>query len=218
MKKSFIFIDGNNLYHRIKSVADYLLRESGQKYGTVDFDYKGFCNSFKGETDLQEIRYYVGQVKRLNNGENKDIQKSEQMYAAQQRLAGYLQKENIFIKYGKLLREPNPSGIYHEKGVDVQIAVEMIRFARQNKYDVVYLVSSDSDLIPAVKEVKSLQKEVVYVGVKRIPTPEALKNLQEQKKDPYGISYGLTKVASDFKIIEKEQVFPFLKLKEKRLF
>lgn len=217
MKKSFVFIDGNNLYYRIKSVADYFLRETGQEYGTVDFDFKGFCNSFKGDTDLQEIHYYVGQIKRLNNGNSKDIQKSEQMYAAQQRLAGYLQKENIFIKYGKLLREPIPSGVYHEKGVDVQIAVEMIRFARQTKYDVAYLLSSDSDLIPAVKEVKSFEKEIVYVGVKRIPTPEALKSLQEQKKDPYAISYGLTKVSSDFKVIEKEQVLPFLKLKEKKL-
>lgn len=218
MKRSFVFIDGSNLYYRIKSVADYALKESGQEYGTIDFDFKGFCNSFKGSTDLKEIHYYVGQVKRLNNGNSKDIQKSEQMYAAQQRLVGYLQKENIFIKYGKLLREPRHSGIYHEKGVDVQIAVEMIRYARQNEYDVAYLLSSDSDLIPAVKEVKSLGKEVVYIGVKKIPIPEQLKALQEQKKDPYAISYGLTKTASDFKIIEKEQVSPFLKPKIKTLF
>jgi uncharacterized LabA/DUF88 family protein len=208
VKKSFVFIDGNNLYHRIKSVADHFLRETGQEYGTVDFDFRGFCNSFMGDTELQEIHYYVGQVARFRNGANKDIEKSEQMYAAQQRLAGYLQKEGISIHYGKLLREPNSSGIYHEKGVDVQIAVEMIRFARQDKYDVAYLLSSDSDLIPAVREVKSFEKEVVYIGVKRIPTTEMLKILQGQKKDPHAISYGLTKESSDFKIIEKEQVFP----------
>jgi uncharacterized LabA/DUF88 family protein len=214
MKKSFVFIDGSNLYHRIKSVAEHFLRETGQKYGTVDFDFRGFCNSFKGDTDLQEIHYYVGQVTRLRNGASEDVEKSEQMYAAQQRLAGYLQKENIPIHYGKLLREPNPSGIYHEKGVDVRIAVEMIRFARQAKYDVAYLLSSDSDLISAVQEVKSFEREVVYVGVKRIPTLEALKSFQEQKKDPYAISYELTKASSDFKIIEKEQILPFLKPKK----
>ena len=79
------------------------------------------------------------------------------MYAAQ-RLSRLSPKDGILIKYGKLLREPRPSGIYHEKGVDVQIAVEMIRFAFQNKYDVAYLLSSDSDLIPAVKEVKNLER------------------------------------------------------------
>ncbi|MBI3638163.1 NYN domain-containing protein [Candidatus Wolfebacteria bacterium] len=215
MKRSFVFIDGNNLYHRIKSVASHFCEKTGQEYGTIDFDFRGFCNSFKGDTNLQEIHYYVGQVKRLNNGNSNDVQKSEQMYAAQQRLAGYLQKEKIFIKYGKLLREPNPSGVYHEKGVDVQIAVEMIRFALQKKYDIAYLISSDSDLIPAVKEVRALGKEVVYIGVKRIPTPKELQTLQEQNKDPYAISYGLTKTSSDFKIIEKEQILPFLKPREK---
>lgn len=215
MKKSFIFIDGNNLYYRIKSITNYFLKETGKEYGTINFDFKGFCNSLKGDTDVQEIHYYIGQVKRLRNGNSKDTQKAEQMYAAQQRLVGYLQKENIFIKYGKLLREPHPSGIYHEKGVDVQIAVEMMRFAFQNKYDVAYLLSSDSDLIPAVKEVRSLGKEVVYIGVKRIPTPEALKTLLDQKKDPYAISYGLMRTTTDSKIIEKEQVLPFLKIKER---
>ena len=131
MAKSFVFIDGSNLYHRIKSVADFYLRKDGSEFGTIDFDFKGFCNSIKGDTELQEIRYYVGQVKRLNNGSKADIIKSEQMYADQQRLAGYLQQESIFTKYGKLLRDPNPGGKYHEKGVDVQIAVEMIRFARE---------------------------------------------------------------------------------------
>ena len=216
MKKSFVFIDGNNLYYRVKSVANYFLNETGQEYGTLDFDFKGFCNSFKGDTDLQEIHYYVGKVKR--NGDSKDIQKSEQMYAAQQRLIGYLQKASISIQYGKLLKYPSPADTYHEKGVDVQIAVEMIRFALRDKYNVAYLVSSDSDLIPAVKEVKTLGKEVVYIGVKRIPTPEMLQILQEQNKDPYAISYGLTKISSDFKIIEKEQILPFLKPKEKNLF
>ncbi|MDP1629524.1 MAG: NYN domain-containing protein [bacterium] len=217
MKKSFVFIDGNNLYHRIKSVVGYYLRENGQEYRTVNFDFKGFCNSFKEDTNLQEVHYYVGQVKRLRNSNSDDISKSEQMYASQQRLAGYLQKDNIFLKYGKLFHYPN-SDIYHEKGVDVQIAVEMIRFARQNKFDVAYLLSSDSDLIPAVKEVKSFGKEVIYIGVKRIPTPEELKNLQEQNKDLHAISYGLTKASSDFRIIEKEGILPFLKQRETPLF
>jgi len=216
VKKSFVFIDGNNLYYRIKSVADYFLKENKQEYGTVDFNFKEFYNSFKDDTDLKEIHYYVGQIKRLKNENSRDFLKAEKMYASQQRLAGYLQNDGISLKYGKLLKYPG--GVYHEKGVDVQIAVEMIRFARQNKYDVAYLLSSDSDLIPAVKEVKSLGKDVVYIGVKRVPTPEQLKAFQEQKKDPYAISYGLMKTTTDNRIIEKEQVFPFLKPKERKLF
>lgn len=207
MKKSFVFIDGNNLYHRIKSIADYYNTETGKEYSTLNFDFRGFCNFFKGDTDLQEINYYVGQVRRSNEP------KSMSMYAAQQKLAGYLQNDGINMIYGKLIKYGNP-GVYHEKGVDVQIAVEMIRFARQKKFDIAYLVSSDSDLIPAVKEVKSFGREVVYVGVKRQPTRSEMIKLQEENKDLYAISYGLTKISSDFKIIEKEDVFHFMKEKD----
>lgn len=211
MKRAFVFIDGNNLYYRIKSIAEHYNRENGNKYSTISFKFKDFCNSFKpDETEIVEIHYYVGQVKRFWNRNHKDYARSEKMYADQQRLVGYLQKDGISIKFGKLLKDPDSKGTYHEKGVDVQIAVEMIRFARENKYDIAYLLSSDSDLIPAVKEVKSFGKEIVYIGVKKVPSPEQLKLLQEQNKDPFGISYGLMKTSSNHKLIEKEQVIPFL--------
>ncbi|OGM97092.1 MAG: hypothetical protein A3B86_03085 [Candidatus Yanofskybacteria bacterium RIFCSPHIGHO2_02_FULL_38_22b] len=211
MKRVFVFIDGNNLYYRVKSVADHYTRENGKRYSTINFRFRYFCNSFKAEeAEIVEIHYYVGQVKRFRNQNHKDSAKSEKMYADQQRLVGYLQKENISVKFGKLLKDPDSKGAYHEKGVDVQIAVEMIRFARENKYDIAYLISSDSDLLSAVQEVKSFKKEISYIGVKLIPSPEQLEELRRQNKDLYAISYALTKNASDYKLIEKEQVIPFL--------
>lgn len=211
MKKAFVFIDGNNLYYRVKSIADYYTKETGNRYSTISFKFRDFCDSFKSEgVEILEIHYYVGQVKRFRNRNHKDSAKSEKMYADQQRLVSYLQKENISVKFGKLLKDPDSKGTYHEKGVDVQIAVEMIRFARKDKYDIAYLLSSDSDLVSAVQEVKSFDKEMVYIGVKRILPPELVEELKSQKKDPYVISYALTKNASDYKLIEKEQVIPFL--------
>ena len=46
----------------------------------------------------------------------------------------------------------------------MRLAVEMIRFARRNKYDIAYLVSSDTDLVAAVEEVQSIGKTVQYVS------------------------------------------------------
>lgn len=43
---------------------------------------------------------------------------------------------------------------FHEKGVDVRLAVEMIRFARSDKYDIAYLLSSDTDLVAAVEDIQ----------------------------------------------------------------
>lgn len=48
--------------------------------------------------------------------------------------------------------------------MDVRIAVEMIRLARENEYDTGYLLSSDTDLLPAVEEVHSFNKKIIYVG------------------------------------------------------
>jgi len=51
-----------------------------------------------------------------------------------------------------------------EKGVDVNIAVDMLVAAYENLADTIYLVSSDTDLIPAVKKAQEKGKTVIYVG------------------------------------------------------
>ncbi len=92
---------------------------------------------------------------------------------------------------GSLIQHPDKT--FHEKGVDVRIAVEMIRLAREDKYDKAYLISSDTDLVPAVEEVKSLRRTVTYVGF------------------PSGQSFGLTKACeSNVILLRAEDLNPFL--------
>jgi len=62
------------------------------------------------------------------------------LYANQKKLLAKLQQQNVKVTLGNLIQHPDKS--YHEKGVDVRIAVEMIRFAREDLYDVCYLLSS----------------------------------------------------------------------------
>lgn len=40
-----------------------------------------------------------------------------------------------------------------EKGIDVQLAVDMVRLALHRRYDAAILVSADTDLLPAVETV-----------------------------------------------------------------
>ncbi|HEY4520209.1 MAG TPA: NYN domain-containing protein [Candidatus Paceibacterota bacterium] len=209
MKRTFVFIDGSNFYYRIKNIADFYAKETRQEFSLSRFKFKEFCIWLTKANDLQEIHYYVGQVKRPG-AHSKNSEKVEKMYSDQQRLVGYLQSNGIEIKFGKLMKDLGRPGSYHEKGVDVQIAVEMIRFARQDKYDVAYLISSDTDLVPAVQEVRDLGKEVVYVGIKRIPQPD------DNNRDAFGISYGLLKTANDIKLVEKETVKEFLTPREQK--
>ncbi|MBF8280943.1 MAG: NYN protein [Candidatus Magasanikbacteria bacterium] len=68
----------------------------------------------------------------------------------------------------------------------------MIRFAREDKYDIAYLASSDTDLVAAVEEVQSLGKKVHYVGT------------------ALGQSFGLTKTSNDTTLLRLEDVKKFL--------
>lgn len=184
-KRAFVFIDGNNFYFKLKKTSEKL----DKRYSLLKFRYRDFSKWLAGDNELSDIRYYIGAVKRENHSE-----KSEQMYAAQQRLVGKLQQQNVNIIFGELIKHPDKT--YHEKWVDVRLAVEMIRFARENKYDVAYLVSSDTDLVAAVEEVMAFGKEVQYVGT------------------PNGQSFGLSKASNNVILLRTEEIEKFLKLEE----
>ena len=87
----------------------------------------------------------------------------------------------------------HPDKTFHEKGVDVRLAVEMIKLAREDKYDTAFLISSDTDLVPAVEEVLLLHKKVKYIGA-----------TDSQ-------SFGLSKITRDYLILRPEDVELFLK-------
>ena len=180
MKRAFVFIDGNNFYFKLKELTSRL----NDRFSLLDFDFRMFSKWLVQPNQPIEIRYYLGVVSRRKNDN-----KSEELYANQQRLFRKLQKQNIIIVLGQLIRHPDKT--YHEKGVDVRLAVEMIRFARENKYDIAYLVSSDTDLVAAVEEVQAIGKIVQYVGI------------------PKGQSFGLSSVAKDVRLLRPEEIKQF---------
>lgn len=185
IKRAIIFIDGNNFYYKMKEMTSGM----PEILKLLDFQYSLFSKNLVKENELIEIRYYIGAVRRQPNG---DKNRSEKLYSDQQKLIGKLQQQNISVVLGNLIQHPDKT--FHEKGVDVRIAVEMIRFARENKYDIAYLLSSDTDLVPAVEEVRSFNKEVTYTGIAK------------------GQSFGLTKVSNNTILLRKEDFLPYIPL------
>ena len=182
MKKAIVFIDGSNFYYRLK----HIIKKGDGNTSLLDFNYQKFCLWLCKDFEVVEIRYYIGVVRR----KNKD-QKSQKLYNNQQKLFRKLQKHKVQIVLGMLIQRPDKT--YHEKGVDVRLAVEMIKSAREDKYDTAFLISSDTDLVPAVEEVLSLGKKVKYIGA------------------PDSQSFGLSKITGDYLILRPEDVKPFLK-------
>ncbi len=151
----------------------------------MEFDYKNFCQWLCRDFELVEIRYYIGVVNRKNKNK-----KSEKLYNNQQKLFRELQKQNIVIILGQLIQHSDKT--YHEKGVDVKLAVEMIKFAREDRYDMAFLLSSDTDLEPAVEEILKYNKKVKYIGT-------------TDKQ-----SFGLTKSCKNYLVLRSEDIVRFL--------
>lgn len=159
-KRVAVFIDGSNLYHKLKEI---------NIENTLEFDYKGFADSLARSRRVVSYRYYVGVV-RVKFGD----EKASQMRAGQQKLFSNLESLEFCIKQGYLMEN---HGKFHEKGVDVKIATDMLIGAYENKYDVAIIISSDTDLIPAIQHIKGLNKEIEYIGFSHNPSLGLQKNV-----------------------------------------
>ena len=152
-ERVFIIIDGNNFYHRLK--------ELGFK-NLSNFDYERLTRFLISKRELVLREYYIGAIK-----EEVTNSKSKKLMIGQQKLLGKLQKQGWQISLGHMLKEKDG---YHEKGVDVKMAVDLLVGAYENSYDTAILISSDTDLIPAIKKVRLMKKKVEYIGFSHKPS------------------------------------------------
>ena len=148
-----IYIDGNNLYYKLKDL---------KVESTLEFNYRGFCDFLARGRKIVSYRYYVGAVSVRGNDS-----KALGMRQKQQKLFSNLEKQGFCVKTGYLM---DNNGKYREKGVDVKIATDMLIGAYDNHYDVAILISSDTDLIPAIKYIHYLKKKVEYIGFSHNPS------------------------------------------------
>jgi len=149
MIKDLVIFDGSNFYHHAKKLSP--------KTHLTDFNYRKLAELIAGSKNIK-VEYCVGEIR-----QEKHNKKSIKMYANQQALFYNLEKQHILIKKGYMLKNKN---IYHEKGVDVRIAIDIIRGAMKNEYRSCFIVSSDTDLIPAIIDAKREDKKIIYVGFK----------------------------------------------------
>lgn len=174
-QKCIVFIDGSNFYFKLKDLGLHQL---------LDFDFTGFSKMLISENELVSSTYYVGKIR------TDGTDKTKKLFDDQQKLLGHLKKHNYKYSLGYLLKSDN---VFHEKGVDVNIAVEMLVAAYENLCDRIILVSSDTDLIPAVNKAKEKGKIVEYVGFSHRPSVAMVARCNESH------------------LLKKEDLLPFIK-------
>lgn len=145
-ERAIVLIDGSNFYFKLRDL---------QLSRLLTFDFLRFAQFLIGNRTLVQATYYVGRV------ESDGTEKATRMHANQQRLFAHLKKHQFTYSLGYLLKS---DGVFHEKGVDVNIAVDMVVAAYENSCERIYLVSSDTDLLPAIKKAQEKGKIVEYVG------------------------------------------------------
>ncbi len=175
-----VYIDGNNFYGYLKD------KEINLPKGTK-FDFSDFVDFLTRKRDVLSKRYYVGVARNTDGSE-----KSKIIVKGQQKFLSFLENEGFVIKRGKVMYD---GGKIREKGTDVKIAVDLVVGAVDDLYDTAILVSSDTDLIPAIQYLRYKSKKLEYVGFSHAPsfgmqknadlsillTPDDIEHLKEKK-------------------------------------
>lgn len=166
MPKCTLFIDGENFLHKVEDV----LKEEGIYKAKIDLALidldRLMRDALKGFSISRKI-FYVSRL-HLHPATKR---KSKELIRIQRRLRNSLLKLGYeFIIAGNVrAQKVNDKIIFREKGVDVKIAVDLVTLACDKKLETAILCSSDSDLQPAVKELRDRKLEVVYLGFETNP-------------------------------------------------
>src|SRR3989344_4882929 len=92
-------------------------------------------------------------------------------------LCGKAYYVGFIIERGKIVYDHE----IREKGVDVKIAIDIVIDGIEDKYDTAIIVSSDTDLIPAIKYVQSKGKKVEYIGFSNHTSVGLIKECDNQR-------------------------------------
>ncbi|HKU19154.1 MAG TPA: NYN domain-containing protein [Candidatus Saccharimonadales bacterium] len=168
-----VYIDGENCRKGLTRV----LKEGGDISNSRDmatYRLRELLNDVL-ETKEVEISYYASYIK-LPNG----YQPAGEVLHHVQKIKEYsrkwvpaLEKQGIeYVKAGYLKVKSAKEcrncheiqDILQEKGVDVRLATEMLEDAFTGKQSVIVVMSSDTDLCPAIHKIRAHGAKVIYVA------------------------------------------------------
>ncbi len=166
MPKIILFIDGENFINKVEEV----LRNEGIDKSKIDIpsiDINKLLNEALKGLNISRKIFYAAKL----HSYPETRRKSEELISFQRKLRNNLVKHGYdFIIAGNVrAQKVGDRLVFREKGVDVRIAVDLVSLACDDKLKTAILCSSDSDLQPAVKELKQRKVEVIYLGFENNP-------------------------------------------------
>lgn len=169
MKRAAFYIDGFNLYHSILNLRDPRLKW---------LSLAKLCNMLVPSRDerVAAITYFTATATHRGGGSiirHRAYVSALQAEGVECVLGRFKDRHQQCRACGNKWNHPE------EKETDVNIAIRMVADGFQEKYDVCYLVSADTDLVPALKLIRAElpQKEIVAVSPPGRPHGQHIKNL-----------------------------------------
>jgi uncharacterized LabA/DUF88 family protein len=148
-----VFVDGQNLFHAAREAFGYTY---------PNFDVRALAERVCREQGwaLQQVRFYTGVP------DPADDVFWHSFWAAKLLT---MSRQDVVV-FSRRLRYRNqrvrlPDGTWHtflageEKGIDVRIALDVIRMAHRREYDVAVVFSQDQDLSEVADEVRVVARE-----------------------------------------------------------
>lgn len=138
------FIDGQNLFHSVKAAFGYLY---------PNYDVKALAETLCGREgwDLKQVRFYSGLPDPI-------LRPAQHAFWSNKLLQLSRQGVWTFTRPVKYSRSSQGEMEGREKGVDVRIAIDVIRLAFESRYDVALLFSQDQDFIEVAEAVRIISK------------------------------------------------------------
>jgi uncharacterized LabA/DUF88 family protein len=150
---TIVFIDGQNLYRTAKDAwcpgPNITLKhtDTGYKYIWPSYDVEKLATALVSMVSgrvLSQIRFYTGVPRPDQNA---------YWHSFWERKLKYLMSQGVQVYKGRINEGQQ------EKGVDVSIAVDLIRYTYEKSYDVAIIVSQDWDFGPAIWLAKQIAKD-----------------------------------------------------------
>lgn len=162
--ETVFLIDGENLKGKIKAVFKEAKKDRPVWH---EYDFKAlFAKALSGIV-IDRSAFYFAKIRE----HEESIEKSKQLIEEQRLLKTHLENQGFDVVLAGRVRgqmEEMKNGkkvlVFKEKGVDVKIAVDMVSLSCDSKVKEIILASSDSDLQPAIKEVRNRKVRCVYLG------------------------------------------------------
>lgn len=183
MSRVVVYVDGFNLYFGLKSAGF-------KRHFWLDLIALSEALLKQGQ-QLEAVHYFTARIR--DNGRNVDDQKRQNTYIEALQLQGVQCQFGHFLDKARSCRSCGTGWTdYEEKMTDVNIAVQLISDAVDDRFDTAILLSGDSDLVTPIRWIRQR-----YPGKRLIVAFPPARHSSELKRCAHGfLSIGEDKLRS----------------------